>query len=94
MKSNIDNYPKELQIKLTVSGRSWIRVQSFKDSGPDDRHYVVEVNPQGDASVRFGDGKRGRLPAVGARISATYRFGVGAAENLRKRRNVICFSLS
>lgn len=79
MKSKTDSNAKESQIKLTVNRQSWSRVRSLKDSGPDDKHFVLEINRQGEASVRFGDGLKGRRPPAGAKITVTYRLGGGRA---------------
>ncbi|MCA9625033.1 MAG: putative baseplate assembly protein, partial [Myxococcales bacterium] len=57
----------------------WQQVAHFHDSGPTDRHYVVEVE-RGD--IAFGDGEQGMLPPVGARIVAGYETGGGAVGNL------------
>lgn len=86
MKSNAEKDAEELQIKLTVNRETWSRVQSFKDSAPDDRHYVATVDERGATTIRFGDGEKGRLPPVGSRIATTYHYGGGAAGNVKKRR--------
>ena len=93
MKAKTGDNSKEIELKLTVNRTSWIRVQSFESSMPDDRHYVVAVDRQGNGIVRFGDGKKGRRPPAGSNITATYRFGAGVAGNQKKRQTIICFSL-
>jgi len=44
--------------------------------------FVVEVESDGMASVRFGDGTHGRRPAEGTTFTATYRVGNGARGNV------------
>jgi hypothetical protein len=85
--------PEELQLKLVVNRQTWSRVQSFESSGPDDRHYVVTIDRQGNGMIRFGDGKKGRLPPQDSIITTSYRFGGGSAGNVPKRRRVICFEI-
>lgn len=52
------------------------------DSGPDDRHFVIEVDEERRAHVRFGDGEAGRAPEAGSWFVAEYRVGIGAAGNV------------
>jgi hypothetical protein len=52
------------------------------DSGPDDRHFVVEVDDDRIASLRFGDGRAGEEPVPGTRFRACYRVGNGPAGNV------------
>ena len=59
---------------------TWLQKDDFLDSGPNDPHYVLERTT---GTVRFGDGKRGRIPVAGAQIIATeYRYGGGHAANV------------
>src|SRR5205085_10712555 len=51
-------------------------------SGGDDRRFVAEVDDEGIAHLRFGDGVHGRSPEVGIPLAATYRSGNGAAGNV------------
>ncbi|MFM2068781.1 MAG: hypothetical protein RLZZ584_3690 [Pseudomonadota bacterium] len=71
-----------LQLDVEEAGRfvPWQAVAHFHASGPDDRVYLVDAEA---ATVRFGDGVRGKRPPVGARIrAASYRHGGGSAGNL------------
>jgi predicted phage baseplate assembly protein len=60
----------------------WSVRADLLDSGPTDRDFVVEVDDDGVAHLRFGDGRLGRAPAPGARLSASYRVGNGTAGNV------------
>jgi hypothetical protein len=51
-------------------------------SGPRDQHVVVEIDNDGRAHLRFGDGDLGRMPAAGTAFSARYRVGNGPAGNV------------
>ncbi|HEY2739932.1 MAG TPA: putative baseplate assembly protein, partial [Thermoanaerobaculia bacterium] len=44
--------------------------------------FVVEMEEDGTATLRFGDGTLGRPPAPGSVLTATYRVGNGAAGNI------------
>jgi len=64
---------QEKQVVLEIDGQVWERVADFSQSGPEDRHYVVESNEDGTASIRFGDGQHGRrLPSGKHNIEVTY----------------------
>ena len=65
------------RIAITVGGLPWREVASLQDAGPDDAVYVVSRQDDGSATVRFGDGRHGRRPPTGVRVSAAYRQGAG-----------------
>jgi hypothetical protein len=48
-------------------------------SGRDDVHFVVEIDNEGRAHLRFGDGECGRIPEAGMQFLALYRVGNGKA---------------
>ena len=59
---------------------SWRRVDGFEGSDEDDSHFVLDPE---SGEVRFGNGVRGRMPALGRRIRTTgYRYGGGRAGNV------------
>jgi len=47
-----------------------------------DAHYVVEMDDEGRAHLRFGDGELGRVPEAGTAFASTYRVGNGPAGNV------------
>jgi len=51
-------------------------------SNNDDLHFVVEIDNDGRALLRFGDGDCGRIPEAGMTFSARYRIGNGKAGNV------------
>lgn len=67
---------------ITVDGIAWARVDDFLSSDGATQVYVVEVDAFEQASVVFGDGVNGAIPAAAASISASYRIGGGAAGNV------------
>jgi predicted phage baseplate assembly protein len=60
----------------------WIAQRDLLESQRDDYHFVVEMDSDGFAHLRFGDGELGRMPAVGTKFHATYRVGNGPLGNV------------
>ncbi|HEU4596498.1 MAG TPA: putative baseplate assembly protein [Pyrinomonadaceae bacterium] len=46
------------------------------------RFFVAEIDDEGRAHLRFGEGEAGRAPEPGMKLGATYRVGNGAAGNV------------
>jgi hypothetical protein len=61
---------------------SWSAQRDLLDSRPEDRHFVVEVDADGFATLRFGDGEHGRRPQAGSTFTASYRVGNGRPGNV------------
>jgi hypothetical protein len=59
----------------------WTPVPDLLSSGPSAQNFVLEVESDGTAAIRFGDGQHGRAPAPGTRFAADYRLGGGTAGN-------------
>jgi predicted phage baseplate assembly protein len=58
----------------------WTAVEDFLDSGPQDRHYVVDRT---SGTVGFGDGQHGQVPPSGQdNVRATYTTGGGSEGNV------------
>ena len=68
------------QVTLT-SAASWEARYDLLSSGPEDNHFVVEIDNQPRGNLRFGDGELGRAPAAGEHFSASYRVGNGTKGN-------------
>lgn len=65
---------------VKVGDECWEPVPSLDGSGPDDHHYVLEVE---SGAVRFGDNVRGAVPEAGQSVVATrYEFGGGPEGNV------------
>ncbi len=60
----------------------WVPRIDLLGSGPDDRHFVAEIDNDGVARLRFGDGECGRQPEAASAFSASYRVGNGASGNV------------
>ena len=63
----------------------WLPRRDLLGSDGDAAELVVEVEHDGTAILRFGDGVHGRRPETGTVFEATYRVGNGAAEHARVR---------
>jgi Baseplate J-like protein len=60
----------------------WSAVPDLLGAGPDDTQFVVEIDTDGTASLRFGDGTNGKQPVAGDVFTARYRVGNGTAGNV------------
>jgi hypothetical protein len=58
---------------------TWLARADLLDSDLDDAHFTAELDDDGFAHLRFGDGDAGRLPDVASAFVATYRTGNGRA---------------
>ena len=78
--------PREATPQVWLSerpaGTPWEARRDLLASGPDDHHFVVEIDDDGRAWLRFGDGDAGKAPAASAGFTASYRVGNGAAGNV------------
>jgi hypothetical protein len=61
--------------------RRWEPRYDLLASGPDDPHVVVEIEDDGSARLRFGNGELGEQPAAQEAFSASYRIGNGPSGN-------------
>ncbi|MBU4457427.1 MAG: hypothetical protein KJ902_01655 [Candidatus Omnitrophica bacterium] len=51
----------------------WERKRGFDQSLSENKHYSIKIDSCNNASVAFGDSKKGRIPVVGSKIKASYR---------------------
>jgi hypothetical protein len=63
-------------------GHQWTAVADLLGSQGDAAQYVVEIDDDGRAHLRFGDGDLGRVPEAGSSFTALYRIGNGPAGNV------------
>ena len=61
---------------------TWLPQSDLLESSSQDRNFVVEIDNDGRAHLRFGDGDRGRAPIPDTKLTATYRVGNGARGNV------------
>lgn len=67
---------------VTIDALGWTRVDSFLDSGPTDRHYVVLVDEADRATLRMGDGVNGAVPPASGAVLVEYKTGGGEDGNV------------
>jgi hypothetical protein len=72
----------KIELTSAPDGLSWASRPDLLSSKPSDRHFVLEVEDDGTATVRFGDDSNGRRPEKGMTFAARYRIGNGAAGNV------------
>lgn len=69
-------------VDTAAAGPAWNARYDLLASDGDERHFVAEMDDEGRAHLRFGDGDLGRVPAAGSRFRACYRVGNGSAGNV------------
>jgi hypothetical protein len=90
--------PRQAVIQITLTGRPegvkesdepadpvdrrWYPVPDLLSSQSQDQHFVVEMDNESRAHLRFGDGELGRMPEANLQFSAIYRTGNGPAGNV------------
>ena len=67
---------------LKVGGEIWDMVDTLGRSGPDDKHYVIEITAERKAIIKFGDDINGKVPAPGLELLASYYNTLGQAGNV------------
>jgi hypothetical protein len=60
----------------------WLPRNDLLESDGDAPHFAVEIDDEGTAHLRFGDGESGRAPEAGLQFIASYRIGGGTAGNI------------
>jgi hypothetical protein len=80
--------PSQAVPVITLSGTlnertdTWTPVLDLLESGESDTGFVVEVEADGSATLRFGDDEHGKTPDTGTAFLADYRIGNGTAGNV------------
>jgi hypothetical protein len=67
---------------ISDGSERWTPERELLDSRAADRHFVVEVEDDGSATLRFGDGELGMRPETASTFTARYRVGSGGAGNV------------
>ncbi len=68
---------------LRVDGVQWAEVPGFVGRGPRDQVFVADRDEKGQTTVRGGDGRTAAaFPRGAGNVTATHRFGLGAAGNV------------
>jgi predicted phage baseplate assembly protein len=82
--------PREALPMVTLESESesgddkamWRPKRDLLNSDPTANEFVVEIETDGTAFLRFGDDQFGRRPASGTKFTATYRVGNGIRGNI------------
>lgn len=69
-------------VGTVADGPSWSAQYDLLASDGDERDFVAEMDDEGRAHLRFGDGDLGRMPEAGTKFRACYRIGNGLAGNV------------
>ena len=69
-------------MSLTIGNIQWTLVDTFAYSRPNDNHFRVEVDNNGNILIIFGDGTFGKLPVAGSLVTASCYLTKGAAGNV------------
>jgi predicted phage baseplate assembly protein len=71
-----------LRSTLGNDNATWHPQRDLLGSASDATEFVVEIENEGLATLRFGDDEYGQLPETGTTFAATYRIGNGGAGNI------------
>jgi predicted phage baseplate assembly protein len=74
--------PREAIPAVSVNDGAWTARADLLDSGPQDRHFVVEIDDDRRGHLRFGDGSSGSAPNPGTKLTAAYHTGNGTRGNV------------
>jgi hypothetical protein len=74
--------PAALVSDLKSMLQTWLPKGDLLESGPEDKHFVVENDNDGISHLRFGDGVCGFKPEAGSLFRAYYRIGNATAGNV------------
>jgi hypothetical protein len=81
----LDQDPRAAVANVSISSEpkhAWENRYDLLASGPDDKHFVVEIDNFGLAHIRFGNGTLGFQPPAGMTFDVRYRVGNGIAGNV------------
>ena len=67
---------------VTVNSVVWTQVESFIESFPTSHNYIIGLQPNGQATIMFGDGIMGQQLAAGQQVQINYRTGGGTIGNI------------
>lgn len=67
-------YDLDLYVDEGDGFQLWERKRTLKESPGDIREYMAKLDSCDDARIAFGDSINGKIPAVGSRIKAVYKF--------------------
>jgi hypothetical protein len=75
---------------LEADQKSWTAEQDLLADAPTDTHFVVEIESDATARLRFGDNVNGLRPDRDTRFTAAYRVGNGTTGNVGAETLIHC----
>ena len=69
-------------LDAVINGNKWKAVESFAEQSYDDEVFTAEIDAWRRAEIFFGNGKTGKIPDTGERITIRYRVGGGIVGNV------------
>lgn len=85
LRSRAQDIHRDVILTTTFLGRpptDWTLHETLAFSGKDQTHFIIEIDEDDQATVRFGDGTFGAVPLAGSEVRATYRVGGGLHGNV------------
>lgn len=73
--------PRRAVPEIEIGG-DWSARRDLLESGPGDFHFVAELDDDGRAQLRFGNGETGFAPLAGTEFQPLYRVGNGRGGNV------------
>ena len=91
MHSDTNQATPVMTLTSTLNGTiDWTPEPDLLGDSPDDTTFVLEIESDGTARVRFGDDVNGMRPKSDSVFSASYRVGNGTAGNIGADTLVLC----
>lgn len=69
-------------LEVTVEEETWARREVLGFSGPDDKHFTIELYPDNKLYLIFGDGVNGKVPENNLNIGISYYTTLGSQGNV------------
>ena len=67
---------------VVIDSEPWVEVDSFGRSGPNSKHFIVDIDETGLAYIIFGDGDNGEIPGLGDLANIQYKTTRGRSGNI------------
>jgi hypothetical protein len=67
---------------LVIGVDTWTEQDTLLDSTSSDKHFLLTVDQNDQATIKVGDGVNGAIPAAGATVIASYKTGGGSDGNV------------
>jgi len=69
-------------VEIEINSIPWTLVNTLGLSGPNDKHFIVEIDTDGLAYVVFGNGTNGEIPPTAQNVIADYQETLGVLGNV------------